>query len=186
MVGKAVREDNAVRSSNGCIRTTGSAIRLPGMGYSKVSTDGMMIIHDGGEHIAYLLQLFLNEEDSIHQLSKSLTKIAMVLPTSDILVNLYPNVPQIRQSAQSIYELLIEHFREMLRFYKEKPLKHMFNNVFKPFKVRFEERLKSIKECSKSMSRHANALALRDDRNANAMQIDLLNCILELNRSKHP
>jgi hypothetical protein len=83
-----------------------------------------------------------------------------------------------------MYELLIEHFREMLRFYKEKAWKHAFNNIVNPFKLRFEERLKSIGECSQSMSQLANALAHRDDRNAHAMQIDLLNCILELNRSK--
>ena len=113
----------------------------------------------------------------------------MVLPTSSILVNLFPTVPQIRQSAATIYELLIEHFREMLEFYKEKPWKHVFNNVFKPFKIRFEERLKAIEVCSQLMSRHANALGLRDERNAHALQFDMLNrvfdkicCVYNLNR----
>ena len=108
----------------------------------------------------------------------------MVLPTSHVLVDLFPTVPQIRQSAQSIYELLIEHFRDMLCFYEEKPWKHIFNNIFNPFKLRFEERLNSIEACSQSMSFLANALAHRDDRNAHEMQVRLLRYIVDLNQSK--
>lgn len=129
---------------------------------------------------AYKIKLFMSHEQSTHQLSKSLTKIAMVLPTNSILADLYPHETQIQKAAQSIYELLIGHFQEMLIFYKEKHWKKIFTNVFKPFKIRFEERLRLIDAYSHSISLYANALAHRDNRNAQAMQIGLLNRILDI------
>lgn len=152
---------------------------MSGLGYYKTRSYGASC-YVTADMLANTIELFANHEESINELSKSLIQIANILPMNNVIIELYPDAPQIRRSAQMVYELLIGHFREMLNFYKEKPWKKVFNNVFKPFKVRFEERLKMIDAYSHSMSLLAGALAHRDDRNAHAMQIGLLNQILDI------
>jgi len=106
----------------------------------------------------------LNHEELVTQLSKALAQIAVVLPTANAKILLYPT-EQIKRAISLLYAQIIKFIVRAMNWYHEGRMRHLISSVFRPATLRFQDLLEEIRSCSQNidqLSMNASQAELRD------------------------
>ncbi|KAF2770958.1 hypothetical protein EJ03DRAFT_326027 [Teratosphaeria nubilosa] len=107
--------------------------------------------------------LIMNFDELVTELAKALSKIAEVLPRTDIHLELYPT-DSMKTAVTEIYAHIIIFYQRALRWYEASPLKRMVGVIVKPYKLHFEDIVKEINWRARSIDLLADALAQKEIR----------------------
>lgn len=111
-----------------------------------------------------LFQAVLNHEESIVQLSKTLSHIADILPRAELSLILYPTQAMMENAAR-LYAHILRFTQRAIVWYRHGKLKHCWDAIARPWAVRFKDELQEIEQRSRQMDNLASAASkaeLRD------------------------
>lgn len=105
-----------------------------------------------------ILQAVLNHEELLVELAKAISRIADVLPRTELHAGLYPT-ERIQQAVSMVYAKIIEFSIRAIRWYKKSKLKHCISSIVKPFSLSFKDIIDDISERSRRVDELASAAA---------------------------
>lgn len=113
---------------------------------------------------SYIPQAISNHATTLSKLSKSLSQLSLLLPSTKLTLILYPT-PSLLSTVAKIYALIVRFLLESAKFYKASRLQHSFDSVFRPWKLRFQETYDDIAAQAAQLRQLSNLAAkaeLRD------------------------
>jgi hypothetical protein len=115
-------------------------------------------------HLSDLRQAVINHEDLTKQLAKALSKIANVMPRTDLTLILYPT-ERMQEVVARLYASIMQFFQKAIRWYRKGRLSHAIGSIFSPWELSWRENLEEIdlqaREIDK-MASSASKAELRD------------------------
>jgi len=106
----------------------------------------------------------LNYEELLTQIAKTLTRIADVLPRSDLTTILYPT-ERVKEAVAQLYAHIIKFIQFAVRWYKKGKIAHSIAAILQPFQISCKDIVEEIAECSRrvdSLASAASKAELRD------------------------
>jgi hypothetical protein len=106
----------------------------------------------------------LNYEELLTQIAKTLTRIADVLPRSDLTAILYPT-ERVKEAVAQLYAHIIKFIQFAVRWYKKGKIAHSIAAILQPFQISCKDIVEGIAECSRrvdSLASSASKAELRD------------------------
>ena len=98
----------------------------------------------------------MQHEELLTQISKTVSKIADILPRTDLSSNLY-KTKRMQQSVAQLYAKIIEFIKDAVKWYKMGKIKHSFTAVIKPYALSFQKIVEEITEASRKVDKEATA-----------------------------
>ncbi|KAK6508673.1 hypothetical protein TWF506_010752 [Arthrobotrys conoides] len=126
----------------------------------------------------FLFQGIMNHEELVVQLAKGITKIAEVMPRTELRAILYPTA-QMRHSIQTLYALIIEFLLRALKWYRQPTLKRAISSIAKPFALQFKDVLEDISEQSRQIDQLAAAASQAELRDMHIMIASMKSLLIE-------
>ncbi|CAI6319249.1 unnamed protein product [Periconia digitata] len=99
-----------------------------------------------------------NHEESVHQLSKALCRIADCLPRQELKHILYPTI-QMQEAVAKLYAHLIQFMVHAMRWYQKSRSRRAIGAILKPFALDFQDQLDEVYGLSKNINEIANTAA---------------------------
>lgn len=87
----------------------------------------------------------VNHEEKISQLSKACSKIADILPRTQLTSILYPT-KGMKSAVAQLYASIMKFVQEAIRWYKQGKIAHAWNSITKPWALSFEHHAQDIDE----------------------------------------
>jgi hypothetical protein len=109
----------------------------------------------------------LNHEELIAEISKAISRIADVLPRTELLSDLYPT-DRMREAVASVYAKIIEFAVMAIRWYKKSKFMHSVAAILKPLKLSFGPIIEEIAERSRRVDQLASAASKAEIRDQHA------------------
>lgn len=106
----------------------------------------------------------MNYEELLTQIAKTLTRIADVLPRSDLTAILYPT-ERVKEAVAQLYAHIIKFIQFAVRWYKKGKIAHSIAAILQPFQISCKDIVEEIAECSRrvdSLASAASKAELRD------------------------
>jgi hypothetical protein len=98
----------------------------------------------------------LNHEELLTEISKTIAKIADVLPRADLCSHLYPT-QRMRVAVAQLYGKILHFVRDAAKWYSKGKLAHSISAVFKPYALGFKTIVEEISEASRRVDQEASA-----------------------------
>lgn len=111
-----------------------------------------------------LRQAVINHEELLVEISKAVSRIADVLPRTELHSVLYPT-QRMQDAVSQLYAKIIEFIMMAVKWYKKGKLAHSFTAITKPFNLGFKPIIEDITERSRRIDELASAASkaeLRD------------------------
>ncbi|WQF76109.1 hypothetical protein CDEST_01123 [Colletotrichum destructivum] len=111
-----------------------------------------------------LQQAVINHEELLVEISKAVSRIADVLPRTELHSVLYPT-QRMQDAVSQLYAKIIEFIMMAVKWYKKGKLAHSFTAITKPFSLGFKPIIEDITERSRRIDELASAASkaeLRD------------------------
>jgi hypothetical protein len=106
----------------------------------------------------------LNYEELLAQIAKTLTRIADLLPRSDLTATVYPT-ERVKEAVAQLYAHIIKFILFAVRWYKKGKVAHSIASILHPFQISCKDIVEDILECSRrvdSLASAASKAELRD------------------------
>ncbi|KAF3353431.1 hypothetical protein VD0004_g4977 [Verticillium dahliae] len=104
----------------------------------------------------FLFIAVLNHEELLTEISKAVSKIADVLPRTELHSVLYPT-QRMQDSVAMVYAKILEFFVMAVRWYKKGKVMHSLSSITKPFSLSFKPVIEEITERSRRVDELASA-----------------------------
>lgn len=111
-----------------------------------------------GEYTVNIPQAVMNQEELLVELAKAISRIADVLPRTELHAGLY-RTDRIQQAVSMVYAKIIEFSVRAIKWYKKNKLKHSITSIIKPFSLSFKDIVDEISERSRTVDELASAAA---------------------------
>lgn len=85
----------------------------------------------------------INHEELTKQIAKALSKIASVMPRTDLALVLYPT-EKMQDAVARLYAHIMKFFQKAIRWYRKGRLSHAIGSIFSPWELSWKESLKEI------------------------------------------
>lgn len=121
----------------------------------------------------FLFIAVLNHEELLTEISKTIARIADVLPRTELLSVLYPT-PRMQEAVSLVYAKIIEFLLMSVRWYKRGKLASSLYAIGKPFSVGFKPIVEELMERSRRVDELASAASKAEIRDLH-VSIRLLN-----------
>ncbi|KAF4922974.1 hypothetical protein CGCVW01_v004955 [Colletotrichum viniferum] len=106
----------------------------------------------------FLFIAVLNYEQLLVEVSKAVSRIADVLPRTELHSLLY-STPRMQETIAQLYVKILEFSIMAIRFYKKGKLSHSIASIVKPFSLNFKPIIEEIRERSVRVDELASALS---------------------------
>jgi hypothetical protein len=123
----------------------------------------------------------MNHEELLTQISKTVSRIADVLPRAELATSLYQTDRMNRAVAQ-LYVKIMSFVKDAVRWYKMGKIKHSFNSIAKPYALSFKNLVEEIAEASRNVDKEASAASRAEIRGLHLQVLHLS----EVSKSKVP
>ncbi|KAI2619517.1 hypothetical protein GGS26DRAFT_572530 [Hypomontagnella submonticulosa] len=120
----------------------------------------------------FLFIAVLNHEELLVEISKAITRIADVLPRTELHSDLYP-IRRIQEAVSLVYAKIIEFFIKAIKWYKKGKLTHSITSIAKPFSISFKPIIEEVTERSKRVDELANAASKAEIRDLHVTVVQL-------------
>jgi hypothetical protein len=90
------------------------------------------------------------------EISKTIAKIADVLPRADLCSNLYPT-QRMKSAVAQLYAKIIHFVQDAVKWYKKSKLAHSVSAVFRPYDLGFKTIVEEISIASRRVDQEASA-----------------------------
>ncbi|KAI0385719.1 hypothetical protein F5Y04DRAFT_276243 [Hypomontagnella monticulosa] len=104
----------------------------------------------------FLFIAVLNHEELLVEISKTITRIADVLPRIELHSALYP-IQRMQEAVSLVYAKIIEFFIEAIKWYKRGKLAQFITSITKPFSLGFKPIIEEVNKRSRLVEELANA-----------------------------
>ncbi|KAK6209491.1 hypothetical protein QIS74_11075 [Colletotrichum tabaci] len=114
--------------------------------------------------LKFLFIAVINHEELLVEISKAVSRIADVLPRTELHSVLYPT-QRMQDAVSQLYAKIIEFIMMAVKWYKKGKLAHSFTAITKPFNLGFKPIIEDITERSRRIDELASAASkaeLRD------------------------
>ncbi|KAK1658315.1 hypothetical protein BDP55DRAFT_683009 [Colletotrichum godetiae] len=138
------------------LRTCSSRIMFYGAIFDTFSQHHPEYVSLGWGALKFLFVSVLNHEELLVEISKAVSRIALVLPRAELHSVLYPT-PRIQDAVSQLYAKIIEFAIMAIKWYKKGKLSHSFTAIIKPFSLGFKPIVEEIAEQSKHVDELASA-----------------------------
>ena len=108
----------------------------------------------------------MNHEEVLVGISKTIARIADVLPRADLCANLYPT-QRMRVAVAQLYAKVICFVRDAVKWYNKGKLAHSVAAIFKPYALGFKGIVDEISEASRRVDQEAEAAMRAEIRDLN-------------------
>ncbi|KAF4815240.1 hypothetical protein CGCSCA5_v007242 [Colletotrichum siamense] len=106
----------------------------------------------------FLFIAVLNYEELLVEVSKAVSRIADVLPRTELHSLLY-STPRMQENVAQLYAKILEFSIKAIQFYKKGKLSHSIASIVKPFSLNFKPIIEEIRERSIRVDELAGALS---------------------------
>ncbi|KAL6407249.1 nacht domain protein [Ilyonectria robusta] len=106
----------------------------------------------------FLFIAVMNQEELLVELAKAISRIADVLPRTELHAGLY-RTDRIQQAVSMVYAKIIEFSIRAIKWYKKNKLKHSITSIIKPFSLSFKDIVDEISDRSRTVDELASAAA---------------------------
>ncbi|KXH49269.1 hypothetical protein CNYM01_06985 [Colletotrichum nymphaeae SA-01] len=154
------------------LRTCSSRIMFYGAIFDTFSQHHPEYVSLGWGALKFLFVAVLNHEELLVEVSKAVSRIALVLPRIALHSVLYPT-PRMQDAVSQLYAKIIEFALMAIKWYKKGKLSHSFTAIIKPFSLGFKPIVEEIAERSKHVDELANAAVKAEIRDLHAEMRDL-------------
>jgi len=103
-------------------------------------------------------QAVLNHEELLAEIAKAVSKIADVLPRTELHSMLYPT-DRMQEAVSMVYAKIIEFSIMAIKWYKKGKLMHSIASVIKPFSLSFKGIIDELSEKSRRVDELASSAA---------------------------
>jgi hypothetical protein len=118
------------------------------------------------------LQAVLNHEETLLQTTKTLTKIADVLPRSELASILYPT-EAMATAVSHLYAAILRFFMQALKMYKKNRFSRAMSSVVSPWAIASKDVVEEIDEASRRVDSLAGAASRAEIRDLHILIQDL-------------
>ncbi|KAK1464543.1 hypothetical protein CTAM01_17063 [Colletotrichum tamarilloi] len=138
------------------LTTCSSRIMFYGAIFDTFSQHHPEYVSLGWGALKFLFVAVLNHEELLVEISKAVSRIALVLPRTELHSVLYPT-PRMQDAVSQLYAKIIEFALMAIKWYKKGKLSHSFTAIIKPFSLGFKPIVEEIAERSKHVDELASA-----------------------------
>ncbi|KAK1701990.1 hypothetical protein BDP67DRAFT_585715 [Colletotrichum lupini] len=138
------------------LTTCSSRIMFYGAIFDTFSQHHPEYVSLGWGALKFLFVAVLNHEELLVEISKAVSRIALVLPRTELHSVLYPT-PRMQEAVSQLYAKIIEFALMAIKWYKKGKLSHSFTAIIKPFSLGFKPIVEEIAERSKHVDELASA-----------------------------
>ncbi|KAK1516998.1 uncharacterized protein CCOS01_12547 [Colletotrichum costaricense] len=138
------------------LTTCSSRIMFYGAIFDTFSQHHPEYVSLGWGALKFLFVAVLNHEELLVEISKAVSRIALVLPRTELHSVLYPT-PRMQDAVSQLYAKIIEFALTAIKWYKKGKLSHSFTAIIKPFSLGFKPIVEEIAERSKHVDELASA-----------------------------
>jgi hypothetical protein len=121
----------------------------------------------------------INHEELLVQISKTVSRIADVLPRAELASSLYQTDRMNRTVAQ-LYVKIMRFVQDAVRWYKMGKIKHSLTSITRPYDLSFKDLVEEIAEASRNVDKEASAASRAEIRGLHLQVIHLT----EISKSK--
>lgn len=127
----------------------------------------------------------LNHEEHLIELSKAVSRIADVLPRTELHSSLYPTA-RMKEAVSQVYAKIVEFSVLAIKWYKKGRFSHSISALTKPFSLKYKPLLDDITDRSRRVDQLANAASKAEIRDLHiqlaGLDRDLRNQLTGLNK----
>ncbi|KAK2779386.1 nacht domain protein [Colletotrichum kahawae] len=127
----------------------------------------------------FLFIAVLNYEELLVEVSKAVSRIADVLPRTELHSLLY-STPRMQETVAQLYAKILEFSIMAIRFYKKGKLSHSIASIVKPFSLTFKPIIEEIRERSIRVDELASALSKAEIRDLHVKINGLSQSVVQL------
>jgi hypothetical protein len=114
----------------------------------------------------------INHEELLAQISKTVSRIADVLPRAELASSLYQTDRMNRAVAQ-LYVKIMCFVQDAVKWYKMGKFKHSITSITKPYDLSFKDIVEEIAEASRNVDKKASAASRAEVRGLHLQVIHL-------------
>jgi len=114
----------------------------------------------------------LNHEELFAGITKTLVRIADVLPRAELHLILYPTHAMLT-AVSEVYAHIIKFIEYSIRWFKQGKLKHSIGAIWKPFQMTGKEAAENVAESSRRVDMLASAASKAELRELHLKVIEL-------------
>ncbi|KAI0876417.1 hypothetical protein GGS24DRAFT_513777 [Hypoxylon argillaceum] len=114
----------------------------------------------------------LNHEEHLIELSKAVSRIADVLPRTELHSSLYPTV-RMQEAVSQVYAKIVEFSVLAIKWYKKGRFSHSISALTKPFSLKYKPLLDDITDRSRRVDQLANAASKAEIRDLHIQVVGL-------------
>ncbi|KAF6838383.1 hypothetical protein CPLU01_02495 [Colletotrichum plurivorum] len=129
--------------------------------------------------LKFLFVAVLNHEELLTEIPKAISRIADVLPRTELHSVLYPT-QRMQDAVSQLYAKIIEFFLMAIRWYKRGRLSHSIRSIVEPFSLGFKPIIDEITERSRRVDELANAASKAELRDLHVSVRGLNDTVLQL------
>jgi hypothetical protein len=98
----------------------------------------------------------INHEELLMQISKTVSRIADVLPRAELASSLY-QTDRMNSAVAQLYVKIMYFVQDAVRWYKMGKIKHSISAITKPYTLSFKDIVEEIAEASRNVDKEASA-----------------------------
>ncbi|KAF4462916.1 Nacht domain [Fusarium albosuccineum] len=106
----------------------------------------------------FLFIAVVNHEELLAEISKAISRIADVLPRTELHSTLYPT-DRIQEAVSMVYAKIIEFSIAAIKWYKKNKFMHAILSIIKPFSLSFKDIIDEVSDWSRRVDKLASAAA---------------------------
>ncbi|KAF6811845.1 hypothetical protein CMUS01_13184 [Colletotrichum musicola] len=129
--------------------------------------------------LKFLFVAVLNHEELLTEIPKAISRIADVLPRTELHSVLYPT-QRMQDAVSQLYAKIIEFFLMAIKWYKRGRLSHSIRSIVEPFSLGFKPIIDEITERSRRVDELANAASKAELRDLHVSIRGLNDTVLQL------
>jgi hypothetical protein len=129
-----------------------------------------------GTPVTQLLKQFsqavLNHEELLAQISKTVSRIADVLPRAELASSLY-QTDRMNRAIAHLYVKIMRFVQDAVKWYKMSKFKHSITSITRPYDLNFKEIVEEITKASRNVDKEASAASRAEIRGLHMQVIHL-------------
>jgi len=121
----------------------------------------------------------INHEELLVQISKTVSRIADVLPRAELASSLY-QTDRMNHAVAQLYVKIMCFVQDAVRWYKMGKIKHSISSITRPYALSFKEIVEEIADASRNVDKEASAASRAEIRGLHMQVLHLS----EISKSK--
>ena len=114
----------------------------------------------------------INHEELLAQISKTVSRIADILPRAELASNLY-QTDRMNRAVAHLYVKIMSFVQAAVKWYKTGKFKHSIASITRPYDLSFKDIVEEIAEASRNVDKEASAASRAEIRGLHLQVIHL-------------